>query len=62
MSDCRQVAYIHFQRRGASNGYPGLLVVYVLAPWTRSCELSLLALTDGHHQVTPIPDRSRDNS
>jgi hypothetical protein len=55
---CYQVAYIQFLRGGASNDYPGLLIVYILISRNCSRELSLMTLTDGYRKVTTAPNKS----
>lgn len=54
---CHKVAYIHFQRGGACNGYPGLLIVYVLVLRNHSCKLSPTIVIDGHHKVATTLNR-----
>jgi len=56
LSYYHQVTYIYFQRSGASNGYTGLFIVYVIASPDYSYELGLTVFTDGHHKVTTASD------
>jgi hypothetical protein len=54
---CYQVTYIHFQRGGASNDYPGMRIMSVLIPRNRLYELSPTIVTDGHHKVITAPGK-----
>jgi len=56
-----QVAYIQFLRGRTSNDNTGVRIVYVLAPWNCSCDLSIVILADDHGKVTTTSSSLRDN-